>query len=114
MNVFRGMQVTAEGLSGCDVGGRSDLGAVKADTAPLLRVAEQVDGEADLAELTASSASAAETGAALGARQTEALEAASQELLCSPEIVRCVCGNAVEQPLLLLRQQGWELIGPCM
>ncbi len=67
---------------------RTDLGAVKADTAPLLRVAEQIDGEADLAELTASSAAAAETGAALGARQAEALEAASQELLCSPEIIR--------------------------
>lgn len=63
---------------------------MKADTAPLLRVAEMVDGEADLAELTASSASAAETGAALGARQVEALEAASQEHLCSPEIIRWV------------------------
>ena len=66
---------------------------MKADTAPLLRTAEQIDGEADLAELTASSAAAAETGAALGARQAEALEAASQELLCSPEIIRCVPAN---------------------
>jgi hypothetical protein len=68
---------------------RMGLTAVKADTGPLIQVTEQVDGEADLAELTASSAAAAETGAALGLRQAEALEAASQELLCSPEITRC-------------------------
>ncbi len=81
---------------------------VKADTAPLLRVAEQIDGEADLAELTASSAAAAETGAALGARQTEALEAASQELLCSPEIVRWVlhCATAHE-PAWRLSTHSW-------
>lgn len=64
------------------------MNAVKADTSPLLRIAEQIDGEADLAELTATSAAAAETGAALGIRQADALEAASQELLCSPEITR--------------------------
>ena len=62
---------------------------MKADTAPLLRSAEQVDGEADLEELTASSEAAAETGATLATRQADALEAASQELLCSPEIFRC-------------------------
>lgn len=62
---------------------------MKADTAPLLRSAEQVDGEADLEELTASSEAAAETGATLAMRQADALEAASQELLCSPEITRC-------------------------
>ena len=62
---------------------------MKADTAPLLRSAEQVDGEADLEELTASSEAAAETGATLAMRQADALEAASQELLCSLEITRC-------------------------
>lgn len=62
---------------------------MKADTAPLLRSAELVDGEADLEELTASSEAAAETGATLATRQADALEAASQELLCSPEITRC-------------------------
>ena len=40
-------------------------------------------------ELTASSEAAAETGATLATRQADALEAASQELLCSPEITRC-------------------------
>ncbi len=68
---------------------RWGLSAVKADTTPLLRSAEQVDGEADLEELTASSEAATETGATLATRQAEALEAASQELLCSPEITRC-------------------------
>jgi len=62
---------------------------VKSDTAPLLRSAEQIDGEADMEELTASSEAAAETGATLATRQADALEAASQELLCSPEITRC-------------------------
>ena len=62
---------------------------MKADTAPLLRSAEQIDGEADLEELTASSEAAAETGATLVTRQADALEAASQELLCSPEVTRC-------------------------
>lgn len=68
---------------------RWGLSAVKADTAPLVRSAEQIDGEADLEELTASSEAAAETGATLATRQADALEAASQELLCSPEITRC-------------------------
>ncbi len=62
---------------------------MKANTAPLLQSAEQIDGEADSEDLTASSEAAAETGATLGARQADALEAASQELLCSPEITRC-------------------------
>ena len=68
---------------------RWGLSAVKADTAPILRSAEQIDGEADLEELTASSEAAAETGATLATRQADALEAASQELLCSPEVTRC-------------------------
>jgi hypothetical protein len=62
---------------------------VKADTEPLLRCAEGIDGGADLAELAATSAASAEAGALLGARQAEALEAAAGELLCSPEIIRC-------------------------
>ena len=61
---------------------------MKADTAPLLRSVEEIDGEADLEELTASSEAAVETGATLAARQADALEAASQELLCSPDITR--------------------------
>lgn len=66
---------------------------MKADTAPLLRSAEQIDGEADLEELTASSEAAVETGATLAARQADALESASQELLCSPEITRCMLAH---------------------
>ena len=54
-----------------------------------MQSAEQIDGEADLEDLTASSEAAAETGTTLAARQADALEAASQELVCSPEITRC-------------------------
>ena len=61
---------------------------MKADTAPLLSSVEVVDGEADLEELTASSEAAVATGATLAARQADALEAASQELLCSPDITK--------------------------
>lgn len=69
-------------------GRRWGLSAVKADTAPLLSSVEEIDGEADLEELTASSEAAVETGATLAARQADALEAASQELLCSPDITK--------------------------
>ena len=66
--------------------------AVKADTAPLLKSVEDTDGEADLEELTASSEAAVETGVTRAARQADALEAASQELLCSPDITRRAFG----------------------
>ncbi len=83
-----------EGLCGnqnltLDAACRGGLEAVKADTAPLLRAAEDMDGGADLAELRGSCEAAAGAGAALGSRQAGALGAAAQELLCSPEITRC-------------------------
>ena len=64
---------------------------MKADTAPLLSSVEVVDGEADLEELTASSEAAVETGATLAARQADALEAASQELLETCFFIRLEC-----------------------
>lgn len=49
----------------------------------------EVDPEAGADELAAAAAAAHSSGAALAARQAEALHSVRQELLCSPEIVRC-------------------------
>ena len=50
---------------------------------------QRVSSSEDLLELSQSAAAAKQTGATLAARQAEILESVSQELLCSPEIVRC-------------------------
>ena len=73
---------------------------MKADTGPLLSSVEEIDGEGDLEELTASSEAAVETGATLAARQADALEAASQELLCSPDITKCASDQLLRRRTL--------------
>lgn len=49
----------------------------------------EVDPQAGADQLAAAAAAAHSSGAALAARQAEALHSVRQELLCSPEIVRC-------------------------
>ena len=88
-------------------GHRWGLAAVKADTAPLLSSVEAIDGEADLEELTASSEAAVETGATLAARQADALEAASQELLCSPDITKYASDQLLSCHALALNLPLW-------
>ena len=48
-----------------------------------------IDCDADLAQFSASAAAAVDTGKELAKRQEAALESASQDLLCSPDIIRC-------------------------
>jgi hypothetical protein len=67
---------------------RQQFETLRHDTAHLLRLVEAVNSEGDLLDLTASAEAASETGRALAARQAEALDTVSQELLCSPEIIR--------------------------
>ena len=50
---------------------------------------QRVSSSEDLLELSQSAAAAKQTGATLAARQAEILDSVSQELLCSPEIIRC-------------------------
>eukprot|EP00884_Botryococcus_braunii_P012143 jgi/Botrbrau1/2092/Bobra.0047s0050.1 len=57
-------------------------------TGELAGLAEAVDSEADLRDLSVSAETAAETGRALASRQAEALDTLRQDLLSSPEIVR--------------------------
>ena len=56
-----------------------------------------VDAEADMRSLRGSAAAAARTSKLLAARQSEALEEVTTELLCSPEIVRCAARPARQQ-----------------
>ena len=62
---------------------------MKHNTDELHRMVQHVSSSEDLAELSQSAAAAKQTGATLAARQAEVLESVSQELLCSPEIIRC-------------------------
>ena len=62
---------------------------MRQDLGNLTRLAGQIDGEADLSDLAKSAEAAAETGRVLAEKQAEALENVSQELLHSPEIIKC-------------------------
>jgi hypothetical protein len=53
-------------------------------------LASGIDADADQAGLISAADAAASAWEALAARQAEAVECVSQELLCSPEITRCV------------------------
>ncbi|KAK9817288.1 hypothetical protein WJX72_012262 [[Myrmecia] bisecta] len=67
---------------------RTGLAPIKQDVTSLRKLVAQIDSEADLQQLGQAAAAAAETSQALAARQAETLESVSQELLCSPEIIR--------------------------
>lgn len=62
------------------------------EQAALPGLLEAVDPAVGAAQLAAAAATAQAASSALAARQAEALEVVSQELLCSPEIVRCAPG----------------------
>ena len=68
---------------------RTSLGPMKHNTEELHSMLQRVSSSEDLLELSQSAAAAKQTGATLAARQAEILNAVSQELLCSPEIIRC-------------------------
>lgn len=62
---------------------------MKHNTEELHSLLQRVSSSEDLLELSQSAAAAKQTGATLAARQAKMLESVSQELLCSPEIIRC-------------------------
>lgn len=57
--------------------------------AALQSLVRQISADEDLADLSASAAAAQQTVQALAARQEASLEDMAQELLASPEILRC-------------------------
>ena len=73
-------------VPGCSAA--STQGNVHHAAAALREALQRVDGEADLDELQRAAGAAAATGQQLAHRQADTFDAVSQELLCSPEIVR--------------------------
>jgi len=67
---------------------RGSLGADPNEEASLREVVAAVDCSQDLRQFTASATAAVETGKELAERQQAALDSASQDLLCSPDIIR--------------------------
>lgn len=67
---------------------RNELGRDTGEEDSIRGSVDAVDCEQDLAQFTASAAAAVETGKELAARQAAALESTSQDLLCSPDIIR--------------------------
>ena len=90
-------KVLAQKQSLANLHTRAGLAAVRADTSSLRSAKDVAECEGDLAGLVADADTAVATGADLAVRQAEALESASQELLCSPEIIRCA-QIAVDRP----------------
>lgn len=67
---------------------RSSLSLDPKEEAGLRETVERLDSQQDLREFSASAASALSTSKELAERQQQALEAGSQDLLCSPDIIR--------------------------
>ena len=68
---------------------RGELGPDSDEEQALRTLMDAIDCDGDLSQFSASAAAAVETGRELAERQLAALEAASQDLLCSPDIIRC-------------------------
>lgn len=73
------------------------------DTHELEALVAAVDAEGDMRSLRGSAAAAARTSTRLAARQSDALEEVTSELLCSPEIVRCAAGPSPAPTLFVGR-----------
>ncbi len=67
---------------------RGNLGPDPKEESSLREVLDKVDCKQDLSHFQASASAAVSTSKELAERQEQALEAASQELLCSPDIIR--------------------------
>lgn len=74
-------------------------------------LARQVSAEDDLAELLASATAAQQTVQTLAQRQAAALEDVTQELLASPEILRCGKGSRTVSSLARITMHSQ---GPCI
>ena len=68
---------------------RGELGPDSDEEQALRSLMDAIDCDSDLSQFSASAAAAVETGRELAERQLAALESASQDLLCSPDIIRC-------------------------
>ena len=67
---------------------RSELGHNEKQEQILVRAADELNSQADLDEFSSSVRSHEDVCQELAGRQEQALQAASQDLLCSPDIIR--------------------------
>lgn len=67
---------------------RGGLGPDPKEESTLREVVDKVDCKQDLSHFQASASAAVSTSKELAERQQQALDAASQDLLCSPDIIR--------------------------
>ena len=67
---------------------RGNLGSNPSEETSLQEIVDKIDCQQDLSHFLASATAAVGTQKELAERQEAALEAASQDLLCSPDIIR--------------------------